>query len=41
VPLAHYVMADIFNRQGRAREGAEEAARGRSLEARLKSSLPR
>ncbi len=36
-PLAHYVLADIFNREGRASEGAQEAARGRALEARLKS----
>jgi tetratricopeptide (TPR) repeat protein len=37
-PLAHYVMADIFNREGRAREGAQEVALGRALEARLKSA---
>ena len=24
-PLGHYVLADIYNRQGRAREGAQEA----------------
>lgn len=36
-PLAHYVLADIFNRQGRAAEGAREVARGRALEARLRS----
>jgi Tfp pilus assembly protein PilF len=36
-PLAHYVMADVYNRQGRAREGAQEAALGQALEARLKS----
>jgi choline-sulfatase len=35
-PLGHYVLADIYNRQGRTREGAEEAARGRALEARTK-----
>ena len=33
-PLAHYVLADIYNRQGRVREGAQELARGRALEAR-------
>jgi choline-sulfatase len=37
-PLAHYVIADIFNREGRSREGAQELARGRALEARLKSA---
>lgn len=33
-PLAHYVMADIFNREGRAQDSAREAALGRALEAR-------
>jgi hypothetical protein len=33
-------MADVFNRQGRAREGAQEVALGRSLEAQLKA-MPR
>ena len=37
-PLAHYVMADIFNRTGRVREGAQEVALGRALEAQLKSA---
>jgi tetratricopeptide (TPR) repeat protein len=36
-PLAHYVLADLYNRQGRAREGAVEVSLGRSLEARLKA----
>jgi tetratricopeptide (TPR) repeat protein len=36
-PLAHYVLADLYNRQGRARDGAVEVSLGRSLEARLKS----
>ena len=31
-PLAHYVLADIYSRQGRAAESAREAARGRALE---------
>ena len=31
-PLGHYVLADIYNRQGRARQGAQELARGRALE---------
>lgn len=33
-PLAHYVMADIFNREGRAQDSAREAALGKALEAR-------
>jgi choline-sulfatase len=37
-PLGHYVLADIYNRQGRAREGARELARGRALEAGTKKS---
>ncbi len=37
-PLGHYVLADIYNRQGRAREGAQELARGRALEASTKKS---
>jgi arylsulfatase A-like enzyme/Tfp pilus assembly protein PilF len=35
-PLGHYVLADIYNRQGRAREGAQELARGRALEAQTR-----
>jgi len=35
-PLGHYVLADVYNRQGRAREGAQELARGRALERKLK-----
>lgn len=34
-PLAHYVLADIYNRQGRPREAAQHAAQGRALEAKL------
>ena len=37
-PLGHYVLADIYNRQGRAREGAQELARGRALEGGTKKS---
>jgi choline-sulfatase len=37
-PLGHYVLADIYNRQGRAREGAQELARGRALENGTKKS---
>ena len=36
-PLAHYVLADIFNRQGRLREAAREVALGQALEAQKKS----
>jgi tetratricopeptide (TPR) repeat protein len=32
--LAHYVLADILNRQGRTREAAQEVALARALEAR-------
>lgn len=32
-PLGHYVLADVYNRQGRAREAAQELAAGRALEA--------
>ena len=35
-PLAHYVLADLYNRQGRPREGAHHVALGRALEAKLK-----
>jgi arylsulfatase A-like enzyme/Tfp pilus assembly protein PilF len=37
-PLGHYVLADIYNRQGRAVDGAREAALGRQLEARAKNA---
>src|SRR4029079_10063230 len=33
-PLGHYVLADIFSRQGRPADSAREAALGRSLEGR-------
>jgi arylsulfatase A-like enzyme/tetratricopeptide (TPR) repeat protein len=33
-PLGHYILADIYNRQGRPRDAAAEAARGRAAEAR-------
>ncbi len=35
-PLGHYVMADVYAREGRAAESAHQAALGRALEARLK-----
>jgi arylsulfatase A-like enzyme/Tfp pilus assembly protein PilF len=31
-PLGHYVLADVFNRRGRSREAAREAAAARRLE---------
>jgi arylsulfatase A-like enzyme/Tfp pilus assembly protein PilF len=36
-PLAHYVLADLYNRQGRPREANRELALGQALEGRLKS----
>ncbi len=33
-PLAHFVLADIYSRQGRAADSAREAALGRALEGR-------
>jgi len=33
-PLGHYVLADLYNRQGRPREAAREVALGRALEGR-------
>jgi arylsulfatase A-like enzyme/Tfp pilus assembly protein PilF len=37
-PLGHYVVADVYNRQGRAREAAQEVALGRALEAQFKKN---
>ena len=31
-PLGHYVMADVFGRQGRRAEAEQEVARGQALE---------
>ena len=36
-PLAHYVLADLYNRQGRAQEAGRQVALGRALEGRLKA----
>ncbi len=33
-PLGHYVLADILSRQGKPREAADEAAKGKALETR-------
>jgi tetratricopeptide (TPR) repeat protein len=35
-PLAHYVLADLYNRKGQRADAMREAAIGRALEARLK-----
>ncbi len=37
-PLGHYVLADIYDRQGKRAEAAREAAQGRRLEARRTSA---
>ena len=37
-PLGHYVLADIYNRQGRTAEAAREAAQGRAIESRTRRS---
>jgi tetratricopeptide (TPR) repeat protein len=37
-PLGHYVLADIYNREGRRADADQEAALGRTLEARQKAS---
>lgn len=34
VPLGHYILADIYNRQGRRVAASEEVAKGRAAEAR-------
>jgi tetratricopeptide (TPR) repeat protein len=39
--LGHYVLADLYNRTGRAAEAAAEAARGRQLEKRQPSAVSR
>ena len=35
-PLGHYVIADVYAREGRIAESARQAALGRALEARIK-----
>lgn len=35
-PLGHYVLADLYNRQGRPREASRQVALGRALEAKIK-----
>jgi len=34
-PLGHYVLADLYNRQGRAQEASREVSLGRQLEAEI------
>jgi arylsulfatase A-like enzyme/Tfp pilus assembly protein PilF len=36
-PLAHYVLADLYNRQGRPAEASRHVALGRALESRVKT----
>jgi arylsulfatase A-like enzyme/Tfp pilus assembly protein PilF len=40
-PLGHYVIADIYSRQGRRADAEQEAARGRTLEAAYKGRARR
>jgi len=40
-PLGHYVLADIFDRQGRTKDYMEELEKGRRLEQRLKDRAVR
>jgi arylsulfatase A-like enzyme/Tfp pilus assembly protein PilF len=35
-PLGHYIVADVYSRQGRSAEAEREAARGRALEGRTR-----
>ena len=38
-PLGHYVLADILSREGKPKEAAAEAAKGRALEKRAGKGL--
>ncbi len=40
-PLGHYVLADVYNRQGRQADAGKEVAKARSLEAALRGHKPR
>ena len=40
-PLAHYVLADVYSRRGRARDAEREAAEGQRQEARLREKAER
>jgi len=37
-PLGHFVLADVYNRRGQAKQAEEEAAKGRKLEAALRKN---
>jgi tetratricopeptide (TPR) repeat protein len=37
-PLGHFVLADVYNRRGQAKQAEEEATKGRRLEAALRKS---
>jgi choline-sulfatase len=39
-PLGHYVIADVYAREGRTADSVRQAALGRALEARLKQRAP-
>jgi choline-sulfatase len=40
-PLGHYVLADIYNRQGHPADAEQELERGRRLDSTLKAAEPR
>jgi hypothetical protein len=41
-PLGYYVLADVYNRQGRSAEAAEAVEKARELEATIRAHpLPR
>ena len=40
-PLGHFVMADVYAREGRKAESLREAALGRALESRVKQTAAR
>jgi arylsulfatase A-like enzyme/Flp pilus assembly protein TadD len=39
-PLGHYVLADVYNRQGRPQDAAAEVAKARRMEGALKRASP-
>ena len=39
-PLGHYVLADVYNRQGRPQDAAAEVAKARRMEGAFKRSSP-
>jgi arylsulfatase A-like enzyme/Tfp pilus assembly protein PilF len=38
-PLGHYVLADIYSREGKPKQAEEEAAKGKALESRKRTSI--